>query len=756
MARVLLTPALLAASTTMALFAQGANPVGYRASPTLDLTWRMGIHNAFWHGDSLADTSASGPKQHLLDDLYIDRARALEFDLHAHHASREFHVYHTSKENYSFCNDFRDCLNVLRTWHLANPLHDPLFLNLEFKQTGLEPDSVKLLAYLPFFHALQPKDLDSVIDGKLRQGSQSWIFTPGDYLRWCQSTVWPVTHPNPATRPDFNATFGEDLRSANAACGWPTIDQLRGKIILTVHGAWLDNENMVTRYINELGVRKALAFPMASFFGSGTVHECGRSGVCNWDNQQAFVDIVTLNDSEYGGPPFYNQARKFYTDFRNSFGLSRASWDLNSGGAFLDSIQSTQSMNVRGTNIHATDAPRHSLMNSKLIPYSFLPIATGCLYIPFSNQYLPGCDPKNLYEPSSAIQVHAWAPPGGGINESRTRDQFIYLAKPLRRTGAGFRAFVSTRTESHHGGYREENYGPSYTGRMGCIMARETLDPDSPFFAMCRYRHRNSWDEDVEGTHLIWRTTKGGRSVEVLYNTNSDEDISGKPSVDNFYQINHDAAGKCFEGYMRVTEETTWVQPIGLQRVCFDRPLNYIGLATDGGDTDLGVDPAGGRRLEGHYLFSNITYSGKYETTGDLAYYNVGMPVDALVYERSYLDGLCATEITKLVQITQGGFRLQFNSGVYAQRVQLKNTTGKDIQGKINLQFWGLDDSIGVQNAGVTTTTCRSPISRVLPVSLPAAGWKKDETITVDVQFHNPQNLQIRYTPLILDSDARL
>ena len=103
-------------------------PPGFRNSPPVDLTWRLSIHNTFWHGIASNDAGASGPKQHLGDDLYIDRARGLEFDMLANHGGRYFSVYHTNNEGYSLCRLLTSC-----PWRI-----DKIRLRLE---SGTTPDN---------------------------------------------------------------------------------------------------------------------------------------------------------------------------------------------------------------------------------------------------------------------------------------------------------------------------------------------------------------------------------------------------------------------------------------------------------------------------------------------------------------------------------------------------------------------------------------------------------------------------------------
>ncbi len=51
-------------------------------SPRLNQVWSMASHNSYYFAPNGFEERGTGPSQHLLDTLYIDRMRSLEFDLH--------------------------------------------------------------------------------------------------------------------------------------------------------------------------------------------------------------------------------------------------------------------------------------------------------------------------------------------------------------------------------------------------------------------------------------------------------------------------------------------------------------------------------------------------------------------------------------------------------------------------------------------------------------------------------------------------
>jgi hypothetical protein len=189
------------------------------ASPRLNETWRLTAHNAFWHGVEGAngDSFGSGPKQHLLDDLFIDRLRGVELDLHS--GAGTWNVYHTTDQTatYSLCRTLEDCLRVLRAYHYAQPNHQVIFVHLEVKEIYEASD---------FFEHKSPDLLDTIVREELGDGSVDWVFGPKDYY-----DVWaPAACAAPLDR--------DDLRAAVRVCGWPTMEELEGRFIVTLHGAY--------------------------------------------------------------------------------------------------------------------------------------------------------------------------------------------------------------------------------------------------------------------------------------------------------------------------------------------------------------------------------------------------------------------------------------------------------------------------------------------------------------------------------------
>src|SRR5262245_2073238 len=168
-------------------------------SPRLNQTYRQEVHNAYWFGGF--EAFASGPKQHILDSLYIDRARGIELDLHFSDKGGGHHweVYHTDKPGFSGCVQLKSCLEILRAWHFANPLHDVFFLHLEAKNTN--PSD-------PFFtEAITPFTLDKMLSrslGDRADPDHSVVFGPADYFIWCQDVRLPQLFPDPSSRPTLD------------------------------------------------------------------------------------------------------------------------------------------------------------------------------------------------------------------------------------------------------------------------------------------------------------------------------------------------------------------------------------------------------------------------------------------------------------------------------------------------------------------------------------------------------------------------
>jgi hypothetical protein len=647
------------------------------AAPKLNDTWRMSVHNAYWHGpwyvidgQNFADGDflATGPKQHILDDLYIDRMRGLEFDVH-----RDWSVYHTAPVGHSLCKTLADCLNVLRAYHYANPQHDVTFVHVEIKGTP------KFLIVPPALFAASclnicwdgccippadrvfdldggsptPQQFDQLLATYLGDGGTDWVYGPREFY---------ATHCS-ATDDNLAAAL------SSGTCDWPTTDELRGKFIVTVHGAFYENWEDVDRYSAGGRLRSARAWPMQSVFGPpgscgppGNVVDpcaCGGNGACNNARGEAgFTDFVGFTN--------YVPAASFANDMirgGQNGGDAESSSDIRDSiltlkcGALLP--EDCRTGGLPGFNIIPTDAPRNMpwdwrAQNMLLTeewtggfsPPPFTPQdwSAGCRFKdPFIledpnggyvEHYVDGCVPP-LREANSGIFVSALSRTWGH-EMMLDYDSLVFVAMPLPEEGQGsLRAFVSTRTEALRG---EDNgapdYGPAFPGELGCIMARKNLtDARAPYVAICRLRHRDSWSTDGNGSdpgvYWYYRTQAGQEPARVYQPDN--EDGVGYAEVQNFLRLYHftNAQGQqCWRGFMRATNDPSpragsqstnvnWTQrPLDEEHgdICFDPAdkLQYIGYATTGGYEDpWSPDCPPSECLNsrrGEYLFADAKY----------------------------------------------------------------------------------------------------------------------------------------------------
>src|SRR5205807_2088753 len=147
--------------------------------------------------------------------------RSLELDLHfeSGHAG-EFTVYHTaSATSNSTCHYLINCLDLLQRLDYLEPNHEVVTIVLEFKESAVSARVFGNNGVIgPAKHDHHLEDLDR----QLWEHLGPRIYTPGELL----------DNPQCATL---------TLRQCIGKVGWPTLDQLRGRYIVTVIGNWEDN-----------------------------------------------------------------------------------------------------------------------------------------------------------------------------------------------------------------------------------------------------------------------------------------------------------------------------------------------------------------------------------------------------------------------------------------------------------------------------------------------------------------------------------
>ncbi len=211
-------------------------PVPASSSPPFDAAWRISTHNSYWvNRGTPGDLFASGPSVRLLDQLLDAHARGLEIDVHPDPATPHgFAVYHTAPGD-TFCDTLAGCLAVVRAFHRALPRHEGLQITLELK--GL---------YASTFDAEHTTDdLDAILEDELG----AMLYRPADLLRRCPGA--------------------ETLSACARAGGWPSSEELRGRVVVTPMGNFdglpgaQDTKDYVD-YATAAPIATRAGFPMAS------------------------------------------------------------------------------------------------------------------------------------------------------------------------------------------------------------------------------------------------------------------------------------------------------------------------------------------------------------------------------------------------------------------------------------------------------------------------------------------------------------
>jgi hypothetical protein len=211
-----------------------AHASGY---PPYDALYGIATHNSYWIDRSLvSERGASGTQERILDQLLHEQVRALEIDIHFdENRPGVWSVYHTDKTGNSLCSPLDQCLKELQLFQYLVPEHEVVNLIIELKEL--------------WDHVFGPDHTIAQFDGLLRRYLGSALYTPRDFLARCQS--------------------GASLRECARVAGWPTIDTLRGKLIVNVIGNFNFNANDWLDYATQAGgVVARAAFPMRSILDS--------------------------------------------------------------------------------------------------------------------------------------------------------------------------------------------------------------------------------------------------------------------------------------------------------------------------------------------------------------------------------------------------------------------------------------------------------------------------------------------------------
>lgn len=178
------------------------------ALPYQDIQQRS-IHNAYTRAESI------------FDQLAFHRVRNMEWDIRSQPVTNiygptrddnDWYVYHSVSESRR-CDKLSDCLTLLKAYHDAVPQHEVITISLEFKGDDACVNDARTFPYRANVND-PTKQTAAGLDARLRATLGDALFTPLDLLSWCPGS--------------------SSLQDAVRSCGWPTTDELRGRIIFDV------------------------------------------------------------------------------------------------------------------------------------------------------------------------------------------------------------------------------------------------------------------------------------------------------------------------------------------------------------------------------------------------------------------------------------------------------------------------------------------------------------------------------------------
>ena len=124
--------------------------------------------------------------------------RQIELDTHLNYITNVFEVYHLGTiDEGTTCRVFADCLKVVKAWSDENPAHVPIFIQIE------------------------PKDSPTMDEAE-------------GYFQHLEGDVLSVFPRSQVITPDEVRGDATSLREGLAAKGWPTLGEVRGKVLFFV------------------------------------------------------------------------------------------------------------------------------------------------------------------------------------------------------------------------------------------------------------------------------------------------------------------------------------------------------------------------------------------------------------------------------------------------------------------------------------------------------------------------------------------
>ncbi|HKO95235.1 MAG TPA: Ca2+-dependent phosphoinositide-specific phospholipase C [Polyangiaceae bacterium] len=442
---------LYAAAALLSAF--GVSTAAPAAELRFDAIQQRFIHNAF--GNIL-----DGRKdEQLLDQLVHHRVRALELDLHPDHpcgsgfsSQPEWFIYHDCLDTQSNVARLSEALHYLRAFHEAQPRHEVVTIDLELG--SLKAGKGNISAF-DDPNVRTPETLDALI----RAALGSSLFTPRDLLT--NNGQDPVSG-------SLHAAVSP--RTAQGPSGWPTTDELRGKFIFLIHG----HDDDLNRYFGPNGqtANQRVAFMIDEGL---------------WDQMPAtslaerFPHLVFHSELH-----FHAAATRLRSELPGHILRSKQIDDGNQGhtsdAARQANVEAAQRSGVHFVfmdRVHVPDHPFIRTHNDSLYPFGASVLkADGTFPVGAEAWQHPAVVGKA--EPGSMLVMGDKS--GGDLDGSA--DRFIFapdtheagLAPDADDVWTAEIASTSNKSVHPHG--------------KGFIMARQSLDPGSPYCAVGRTADR--------------------------------------------------------------------------------------------------------------------------------------------------------------------------------------------------------------------------------------------------------------------------
>ncbi len=197
-------------------------PAPAPAAPTLDQLQARGTHNSTHRDPGHPAAGQVGwdySHRRLAAQLEQQGVRQVEIDVHYNWAKDDFDVYHVyMADDRATCDVLADCLAELRGWQQSNPSSAPLMVLVEPKDTGA-----------PYSYDL-PEDGDPF----------TRALGAAEYAKLDRALLsafgGPVSQGGHVLTPDDMTVPGRTLRESVLTRGWPTVDSLRGDVVLVLDG----------------------------------------------------------------------------------------------------------------------------------------------------------------------------------------------------------------------------------------------------------------------------------------------------------------------------------------------------------------------------------------------------------------------------------------------------------------------------------------------------------------------------------------